>query len=202
KDSLTNLVEIFNKIETDAVSGKTLAPENGNLLAIATGLEYEDRFDRMGENFVTVAATTCLGVKKDAYKKIGGFKDYSTGEATGEDWDFSKKFTDNGFKIFHSNRIRVHHNHKKDSIKKWFSRRIHHSGYRVTHKRKHDQIFEEYFSLPMFIETTFLLSIPVAMRMYKKSSKWQVLFLPVFAILRNFAWFLGVMKELVNPIDY
>ena len=195
-DAIQTIVKIFNTMETDAISGKTLAPKHGNLLGIATGLEYEDRFNRMGENYVDIAATTCLSVRKEAFKAIGGFKDYSLGEATGEDWDFSKKFTRSGFKIFHTNKVQVYHNHRSDSIKKWFSRRIEHSGYRVTHKRRHGQVFEEYFSIRMFIATTLLLCIPIAMRMYKRSKRGEVFALPHFAMLRNIAWLIGVTKEL------
>ncbi len=201
RNAISNLVKLFNEIETDAISGKTLAPENGNLLGIATGLEYEDRFNRMGEGYVSVAATTCFAVRRRAFKKIGGFKDYSLGEATGEDWDFSRKFTKVGLKIFHTNTVCVHHNHKSDSIKKWFSRRIQHCEYRITHKRKYDQVFEEYFSLSMFIDTTFLLSIPVALRMYKESGRWQVAALPIFSILRNIAWFVGMTKGLLGTVE-
>jgi len=197
-NSITNLVRLFNTLETDAISGKPLAPKHGNLLGIATGLEYEDRFNRMGENYVDIAATTCLGIRKEAFKAIGGFKDYSLGEATGEDWDFSKKLTSAGHKIFHTNKVEVFHNHTADSVKKWFKRRVQHSGYRITHRRRYDQVFEEYFSFPMFVETSLLFCIPVALRMYKKSRRWEVLTLPVFAVLRNIAWFIGMTKELVR----
>ena len=128
-DTISILVRIFDTIDTDAISGKPLAPKRGNLLGIATGIEYEDRFNRMGENYVDIAATTCFAVRKEAFKSMGGFKDYSLKEATGEDWDFSKRLTKAGLKIFHSNKVKVHHNHKSDSIKKWFKRRVEHSGY-------------------------------------------------------------------------
>jgi len=199
-DIFTNLIEIFDETSADAVSGKTLAPQHSNLLGMATGLEYEDRFNRMGEDFVTVAATTCFAVKSGPFKTIGGFKDYSTGEATGEDWDFSRKFTKAGFKLFHTNTVRVHHNHKADSIKKWFNRRVQHCEYRITHKRRYNQVFEEYFSPGMFIDTTIFLSIPVALRMYNQSGRWEVLTLPIYAILRNVAWFAGTIKGLMKPV--
>ena len=197
-NTITMLVKLFNEIETDAISGKPLAPKKGNLLGIASGLEYEDRYNRMGENFVGIAATTCFAVKKEPFKAIGGFKDYSLGEATGEDWDFSKKFAVAGFKIFHTNKVEVYHNHKSDSIKKWFGRQVEHSGYRVTHRRRYGEVFEQYFSVPMFIDTTLLFAIPIALRMYKKSKRPEVLALPVFAFLRNIAWLIGVTKELVT----
>lgn len=198
KDTLLNIIKIFDEKDTNAISGKTLAPKEGNLLGITTGLEYEDRFNRMGENYVDVAATTCFAVQRSAFEKIGGFEDYSKNEATGEDWDFSRKFTKSGFKIFHTNKVQVHHNHKNDTIKKWISRRIEHSEYRIAHKRKYGEVFEQYFSPRMFTETTILFSIPVALRMYKKSRRWEVLTLPIFAVLRNIAWFAGVVKGLMS----
>ncbi|MFH1623230.1 MAG: glycosyltransferase [Candidatus Aenigmatarchaeota archaeon] len=196
-DAITTLVRMFGRLGADAISGMTPVPNEGNLVGIATGLEYEDRFLAMGENFVDIAATTCLGVRKAAYDFIGGFKDYSVKEAIGEDWDFSRKLTAAGFRIFHTNRMQVYHNHTNDTLKKWFQRRVEHSGYRVTHKHKHGQLFEQYFTLRMFVETSLLFSVPVALRIYLRTGKWQALTLPVFAILRNIAWFTGVVKELV-----
>ncbi len=196
--TITTLIKMFDEIETDAISGKTLAPEKGNLLGIATGLEYEDRFNRMGENYVSIAATTCLAIRKEAFKSIAGFKDYSLKEPLGEDWDFSRRFTSSGYKIFHTNKIQVHHNHASDSVKTWLKRRISHSSYRVTHKRKYGEMFEEYTSRRMFIDTSILLCIPVALRMYKESGRWEAFSLPIFAFLRNFVWFIGMIKGLTR----
>ena len=197
-EAIATLVRMLESTGADAVSGMTLVPDEGNLVGIATGLEYEDRFLAMGENFVSVAATTCLGARKAAYDAVGGFKDYSVKEAVGEDWDFSRRLTEAGFRIFHTNRVQVYHHHTNDTLKKWFQRRMEHSGYRVTHKHKHGQLFEQYFSLRMFVETSLLFSVPVALRIYLRTGKWQALTLPVFAILRNIAWFTGVVKELVD----
>jgi GT2 family glycosyltransferase len=189
---------MFETMDVDAISGMPLVPAEGNLVGITTGLEYEDRFLAMGENFVDIAATTCLGVRKAAYDAVGGFKDYSVKEAIGEDWDFSRKLTAAGFRLFHTNKVRVYHHHTNDTLKKWFQRRVEHSGYRVVHKHKHGQVFEQYFSLRMFVETGLLFSVPVALRIYIRTGKWQALTLPVFAVLRNIAWFTGVVKELAS----
>jgi GT2 family glycosyltransferase len=196
--TLGSIVSLFEEVDTDAISGKPLVPSDGNLLGIATGLEYEDRFDQMGEGFVGIAATTCLAVKASAFRKFGYFKDYSTGEATGEDWDYSKRFTLAGFRIFHTNKVEVFHHHTNDSVKKWFSRRVEHSEYRITHKRRHGEVFEQYFSLRMFIETSLLFSVPVAIRAYIRYGRPEVLTLPAFALLRNFAWFCGIVKGLMK----
>jgi GT2 family glycosyltransferase len=197
-DAIATLARMFVSMDTDAISGIPLVPSEGNLVGIATGLEYENRFIAMGENFVDVAATTCLGVRRSAYDAVGGFKDYSVKEAIGEDWDFSRKLTAAGFRLFHTNRVQVYHHHTNDTLKKWFQRRVEHSGYRVTHKHKHGQIFEQYFSLRMFVETSLLFSVPVALRIYLRTGKWQAFSLPVFAVLRNIAWFMGMVKELAN----
>jgi len=197
-DAIATLVRMFEAIGADAISGMPLVPNSGNLVGIATGLEYEDRFLAMGEKFVDIAATTCLGVRKAAYDAAGGFKDYSVKEAIGEDWDFSRKLTATGFRIFHTNTVQVYHHHTNDTLKKWFQRRVEHSGYRVTHKHKYGQIFEQYFSLRMFVETSLLFSVPVALRIYLRTGKWQALTLPLLAVLRNIAWFTGVVKELVG----
>jgi len=197
-NTITTFVRMFETAGIDAISGMPLVPNEGNLVGIATGLEYEDRFLAMGEGFVDIAATTCLGVRKAAYDAVGGFKDYSVKEAIGEDWDFSSKLTAAGFRIFHTNTVQVYHHHTNDTLKKWFQRRVEHSGYRVTHKHKYGQIFEQYFSLRMFVETSLLFSVPVALRIYLRTGKWQALTLPVFAVLRNIAWFTGVVKELVG----
>jgi len=197
-DAIATLVRMFETAGMDAISGMPLVPNEGNLVGIATGLEYEDRFLAMGEDFVDVAATTCLGVRKAAYDAVDGFRDYSVKEAIGEDWDFSRKLTASGFRLFHTNRVQVYHHHTNDTLKKWFQRRVEHSGYRVTHKHKHGQIFEQYFSMRMFVETSLLFSVPVALRIYVRTGKWQALMLPVFAMLRNIAWFTGMVKELID----
>lgn len=197
-DAISTLARMFGNMDTDAISGMPMVPDNGNLVGIATGLEYEDRFLEMGENYVDVAATTCLGVRKAAYDAVGGFEDYSLKEAVGEDWDFSRKLTAAGFRIFHTNKVRVYHNHVNDTMKRWFQRRVEFSGYRVTHKHKFGQVFEQYFSLRMFVETSVLFGVPVALRIYFRTGKWQALTLPVFATLRTIAWFVGVVKELAN----
>jgi GT2 family glycosyltransferase len=147
---------------------------------------------------VDIAATTCLGARKAAYDAVGGFRDYSMKEAIGEDWDFSRKLTAAGFRLFHTNMVQVYHHHTNDTLKKWFQRRVEHSGYRVVHKHKHGQLFEQYFSLRMFVETGLLFSVPVALRIYIRTGKWQALTLPVFAVLRNIAWFTGMVKELAG----
>jgi len=194
RDSIKNLVDTFKRTGADVVSGKTLAPSKGNLLGIVTGLEYEDRFNQMGEKFVNVAATTCLGIRKNVFNKVGGFRVYSKTElAVGEDWDFSARLRKKGYTIYHTNKVRVIHDHGDESLGHWFKRRIQHSKYRIIHKKRYGKLADEYSSWKMLISTTFLFAIPVVIRMFPKTKNFKLFALPFFAFLRNIAWFIGMI---------
>ena len=147
----------------------------------------------MGENFVSIAATTCFAVKTNVFKEIGGFEDYTSGEATGEDWDFSKKLTSNNFKIFHTNKVQVIHEHNSDTLKKYLYRAYMHARYRPVHMKKHKQGFDEYMTRSLFIKTFFLLSIPQTLSILVKKREPKILLLPFITILRNFAWLIGLV---------
>ncbi|MBD3155542.1 MAG: glycosyltransferase [Candidatus Aenigmarchaeota archaeon] len=194
EDAIEKLVDLFKKLDVHAISGKTLAPKHGNLLGTVTGWEYEDRFNQMGEGYVSVAATTCLGVLKDAFEDVGGFQDYSRGEATGEDWDFSTRLVLKGYKIYHTNKVLVTHEHGDESLGHWFKRRIQHSKYRIVHKKKYGKLADEYSSWKMLISTTFLFCIPVVIRMFPKVRDIRIFSLPFFAFLRNIAWSVGMIS--------
>lgn len=199
KDSIEKLVEVLEETKADAVSGKTLAPRKGNLLGVVTGLEYEDRFDQMGEGFVDVAATTCFGVRKESFKNSGGFKVYShTERAVGEDWDFSMKFRQMGYKIYHTNKFQVFHEHNDETLSHWLMRRFQHSKYRMKHYKKYKKSADQYSSWKMFVSSTLLLSFPTVFRVIKKSGDFRILALPYFALLRNFAWMLGFIVGLME----
>jgi len=191
-NSIEQLLQVFKDTRADAVSGMPTAPKHGNLLGYITGLEYEDRFIRMGEGWVSIAATTCLGMKRDAFVKIGGFQDYTTGEATGEDWDFSAKFHKAGFKIFHTNKARFVHEHGGDTFWKYLVRRYHHARYRPTHAKVHKQTFEEYATPSFVISSTLLLCIPQTIRILMRNKDPRILLLPFLSIPRTITWLLGV----------
>lgn len=198
EDAVEKLVEIFNRHDTDAVSGKPLAPKKSNLLGVATGLEYEDRFNQMGEGFVTVAATTCLGVKKEAFEKTGGFRDYSKNEATGEDWDFSTRLIKNGYKIYHTNQVVGTHEHVSDKLLFWFKRHMEHMKYRVVHYRQYRKLSDEYSSWKMFLTSSIFLGLPVIFRMYPRTKNPKLFALPFFAFLRTSAWLIGFIDGILE----
>jgi len=198
KDTIVKLIKTFKEHDVDAVSGKPLTPKKSNLLGLVTGLEYEYRFDQMGEGYVDVAATTCLGVRRRAFQKVGGFKDYTKGEATGEDWDFSARLRKGGFKIYHTNKVQVFHMHTSEPLWTWFKRRIKHSRYRITHYRRYGQAADQYMSWGGLITTTLLLNIPVTIKIYKKTRNSKIFFLPLYGLLRNVAWLIGVIAGLLD----
>jgi len=193
RDTVERLVEMFARIGTDAITCKPLAPASAGTgtLDFATLLEYEDRYDRMGESFVDVAATTCFAVKKNVFTAAGGFVDYTTGEATGEDWDFALRMRRHGFKIFHTNQIGVVHNHVSNGMWDYLKRQYLHARYRITHKRRYARYTDEYATASMFVTSTILLCIPVIFRMYKKTKDLRLLALVPISFLRMFAWLIG-----------
>jgi len=197
-NTIEKLIDIFSETGADAVSGKPLAPRNGNLLCYLTGLEYEHRFDKMAENWVTIAATTCFAVKKGVFEKVGSFEDYTSGEATGEDWDFSKNLTSRGFKLFHTNQVEVIHEHGSDSLMKFLYRHYMHARYRPVHYKKHKQGFDEYMTISLFIKTFILLSIPQTISILIKKRDPRILLLPGISFLRNFAWGIGIIIGLIK----
>lgn len=198
KNSIKNLVKVFKETGADGVTGKPLAPRNANLLGIVTGWEYEDRFDQMGECYVDVAATTCFGVLKRPFKSIGGFVDYSQNEAIGEDWDFSSRLRLKGYTIYHTNNVEVFHEHKSEKLGEWFKKRILHSKYRITHLKKYKRFTDQYSDWMMIISSSFFLSIPILIRVYKKRKDLRALALPFYAFIRTVAWSIGTILGFIR----
>lgn len=197
-NSIQNLVKTFKEQKTDAVTGKPLAPRKGNLLGTVTGWEYEDRFDQMGECFVDVAATTCFGVLKKPFNITGGFIDYSQNEAIGEDWDFSTRFRRKGYKIYHTNKVEVYHEHISEKLSDWFKKRILHAKYRITHLKKYEKFTDQYSGLSMIVSSSFLLSLPIVIRVFRKKKDSRVFVLPFFAFLRTIAWSIGTVLGFIR----
>jgi GT2 family glycosyltransferase len=198
ENSVKNLLEVFKKTGADAISGKPLGAQKSNFLGYIVGLEYENRFERMGERYVDVAATTCLAVKKDVFNTINGFNEYSIGEAIGEDWDFSIRLTKAGFKIFHTNKVEVFHEHGSDTLKKYLMRQSQHATYRVHHFKKFKKITDSYSNSGFFVSSMLLLGIPASIRIFEKTKDIKVfIFLPLISFLRTIAWFYGMLLGMI-----
>ena len=194
KGTISSLVKILEENKADAISGKSLTPTRSNLLGYVTGLEYEYRFEKMGEGFVDVAATTCLMISRKAFNHIGGFVDYSEGEAVGEDWDFSTKLVMQKFKIFHTNKVEFYHVHSSDTLRKYLKRQYQHARYRVTHFRRYKQATDKYTRPDILISSIFLFNLVPALKIYEKTKDIKVLILlPAISLLRSLAWICGAV---------
>jgi GT2 family glycosyltransferase len=191
RDTVARIVKMFRDIETDGITCKPLTPKDAGILDFATLLEYEDRYDQVGENYVNVAATTCFAVKRSVFRAMHGFVDYTSGEATGEDWDFGLRMSKKGYRIFHTNKIGVLHRHTSKGLWDYLKRQYMHARYRVTHKRRYVRYTDEYASTSMFITSTLLLCAPVIVRMHKKVRSLKLLVLMPISFLRSFVWLIG-----------
>jgi len=198
KDSIRKLVETFKKHEVDAVSGKPLAPIKSNIIGTITGLEYEDRFDQMGEGYVDVAATTCLGILKKSFQKIKGFNDYSKSEATGEDWDISAKLRREGFKIYHTNEVVGYHEQISNNLMYYLKRQRLHAEYRAKHYKRYGKASDQYSNWKMIISSTILLSIPTMIRVYRKIKNPKIFILPIISFLRSIFWLMGLISGMIK----
>jgi len=198
KDSISKLVKIFKKHRIDAVSGKPLAPRKSNILGLVTGLEYEDRFDQMGEGYADVAATTCFGVLRQSFQKVRGFEDYTEGEATGEDWDFAMKLRQENCKIFHTNEVEGYHEQVSDSLIRYLSRQRLHSEYRAKHYKRYKKAADQYSSWRMILSSTILLSLPTVIRVYRRTKNPKIFVLPFISFLRSIFWLIGLIGGMIK----
>lgn len=202
EDSVSGLVNIFQHKKIDAVSGKPLAYEKANLLCFVTGLEYEDRFEQMGEGFIDVAASTCLGIKRDVFFDVGGFVDYSNGDAIGEDWDLSARLRNKGYSIYHTNKVQVFHEHNSKSLLYYLKRQYGHANYRITHYRKYKRTADQYSSRAMLLSATLLLGLPATIRILRRTKNLKTLILPPVSMLRTAAWFSGAAAGIFSLKKY
>jgi glycosyltransferase involved in cell wall biosynthesis len=199
RNTVGNLIKTFEKTKADAISGKALGPQKSNFLGYIVGLEYENRFERMGEGYVDVAATTCLAVNKDVFNKLRGFREYSVGEAIGEDWDFSFRLYKAGFKIYHTNGVEVFHEHGNDTLKRYLMRQYQHAAYRVVHFRRFGKITDSYSNKGFFISSMLFFDIPAAIRLYDRTGDIKVFIcLPLISFLRTMAWICGMFSGMIK----
>ena len=185
-DAIQQLVAVFQATMADAVSALPLAPREteSDRLNYLLGLEYEERIRSMGEGWVSVAATTGLGVKKEAFAALGGFvTEFSRG--IGEDWIFSRSLVNKGFKIWHSNRVGLYH-FTAETFKKYLTKQAWHAGYRVVHFQRFKETTDSYTT---FLPTTLLMcNIPLAVRLLKRRKDPAALLLFPLTLARNAVW--------------
>lgn len=185
-DAIANLVDIFQQKKADAVSCLPLVPPRSqtDLLNYLLGLEYEVRIAGMGEGWVDVAATTGLGVTREAFDAVDGFVT-AFARGTGEDWIFSQELVQKGYKIWHSNRVGLYH-YTAETFRKYLNKQAWHAGYRVDHYRKYGRTTDSYTTFLPY--TIALCNLPLTARLLHKTRAPSVLLLPPLTFVRNIVW--------------
>lgn len=190
-DAMQQTVDVFQTTKADAVSALPLAPRKteSDLLNYLLGLEYEERIRAMGEGWVDVAATTGLGVRREAFAALGGFvTEFSRG--IGEDWIFSRQLVARGFKIWHSNRVGLYH-FTAETFKKYLAKQAGHAGYRVVHFQRFKETKDSYTT---FLPTTLLMcNIPLVFRLWKRRKDPAILWLFPLTLVRNVVWVVAAL---------
>jgi GT2 family glycosyltransferase len=175
-DCIEHMVKIFEEKDVDAISGLPAVPprEESSFLNHLLGVEYEERIRAMGENYVSVAASTCFAVKKDTFDRLGGFTEMFKG-GIGEDWHFSTVMTKQGYRIWHTNKAQIYH-YTAETFFKYLKKQFYHSWYRVYHTKKFGKARDEYPLLKLNLK--------------KYDTKEKIIF-PFFYLLRLCVWILG-----------
>lgn len=185
-DAIEKLVDVFSATKADAVSALPLVPARmkSSLLNYLLGLEYEERIRAMGEGWVNVAATTGLGVTREAFAAVGGFvTEFSRG--IGEDWIFSEELTRRGFKIWHSNEVGLYH-FTAETLNKYLKKQAWHAGYRVVHYGRYKRATDSYTTfLPA---TVFLCNLPLSVSLLRRRKDPASLLLVPLTLIRSAVW--------------
>lgn len=187
-DYLTNVSKVFEEKNADAVSGMTLPSPESNFIGYLTGLEYEARFNSMGDGYVSVAASTCLSVRKEAFLDVDGFIEIFNDKAVGEDWDLSARLVQKGFKIYHSNLVKVFHD-TSDSLLSYLRSQFYHAFYRPIHSKRYGRYSDEYSGF--ILSSVLLLNIPYTLRLYGRTNNIKTLALIPLSIIRSMVWLIG-----------
>jgi len=218
KDGVKELVKVFEKVDADGITGTPFTPKDSGTLDYIVGLDYEYRFEKMGESFVDVAATTIFAIKKKVFFKIGGF-DVRFKRATGEDWDFSAKMRKKGFTIFHTQKVKGYH-YTAERVCPYLKKQYHHAKYRVEHAMEHKQTADQYtkpymiiqsflwllmlffiFSPPLFILIfliTILWNMPEAIELYRRTGDARLLLLIPLSSVRSIYWLAGAIVGFIE----
>ncbi|MBI2857773.1 MAG: glycosyltransferase [Chloroflexi bacterium] len=185
-DAIEKLVGLFAETGGDAISTLPIAPKRNetDLLNYLLGLEYEERIRAMGEGWVNVAATTGLGVRRAVFDKVGGFvTEFSRG--VGEDWIFSCEMLQRGYKIWHTNKVKLHH-YTAESFRKYLAKQAGHAGYRVIHYKRYKKMKDSYTTfLPLNL---LLCNVPLSLKLATRTRDPAVLALIPLSLVRNFVW--------------
>lgn len=219
RNFLRGMIKIFNEKKVDAITGMTLPYPKTNFFDFLIQSEYSERFYQMGEGFVDCMATTCMAVKKDVFKNVNGFSEISKKQAIGEDFDFSAKLMKKGFKIWHSNRLKVYHLCATQP-KKYFIEQYRHAKYRVKHFKQHKIMTDKYARpsiviqpflflllplsvfysvlLPIILLMIFFWPLPSVIRIFRRVKKIKIFLLLPISFIRSIFWLVATIKGLLE----
>ena len=214
---LKRLEEIF-ETGADAVTGVPITPKEASLLEWVLSQEYEQRFYDMGDCYVDCAATTCMAVKKKVFERVGFDESISTKQALGEDFLFSFNLIKKGYKIFHTNELKVYH-YFYSSFKKYLIEQMKHTEFRVILAKRHGKLTDKYTNpIPrlqtflwllfpisfiwyeLFIPTIILLflwQLPTAIKIFLRTKKFRSFLLLPVSVVRSLFWLVGVLKGII-----
>jgi GT2 family glycosyltransferase len=175
------IVNLFTTKDIDIISGLPCAPprKETDFLNLLLGVDYESRILQIQEGYVSVAAGTCMCVKKDVFFDIGGF---ITTQTFGEDWYFSSEAIQKGYKIWHTNKARIYH-YTGENLVKYLKKQYKYAHYRIFHAKKFKRMKDEYVLL------NFNLS---KLRIYEK------LFYLLLVVTRGFIWIAGAVFGVIK----
>jgi GT2 family glycosyltransferase len=191
KNCIEEIVKCFKKYEADAVSCIPVAPprKRSSILNYLLGLTYEDAIRNMREGFVDVAASTGFGIKKSVFLKSGGFiENFKAG--IGEDWFLSADMVRKGYKIWHSNKVKIYH-YTASSLKGYLKKQFFHAWYRIYHFKKFRRVRDSYTRFSMLVQSGLFLLLflsPIWIYILISLNVSYYFYMFFFILLLTFFW--------------
>ncbi len=222
-DKLVNLFSGFEKSDSTvvAITGLQVASKRNSLLNWLVGLDYEERIKSMGESLVDVGASTIIAIKAKIFREINGFIGFSVGE----DWNFSEKLSKKGYKIYHTNKIKIYH-YTVSSFFGYLKKQFKYTWYRVYHFKKYKKMTDSYTKPSMIMQTglfflliTYILisyfvnfhfityiiflliffwDIPIVLRVFERTKDMKVLLFLPLSFIRSFVRAIAVIKGFLD----
>lgn len=232
REGISNLVKVFKETDADIVVGCSIpSKSSAHLFTYLLGLEYAEREKNMGEGYVDAGVILYFGIKREVLEEVGGFPLKGASIDTGNlyfdsgfaDWDFCGMLKEKGYKIWHTNRVRVYHIYQTDFLS-YFKKQFRQAWYRVAYLKRFKKIKEGYTTYRMVGQPILIFLMPIwtlaglivsslwfnliyisllliffwntgfALRAYWNTKDLNVFFLLPISFVRSFAWTLGVIK--------
>lgn len=233
---ISNLIKVFEKTDADVIIGSSIASRKvAPLFTYLLNIEYEDRERNMGEGIVDAGATTYFAIKRSVLDKVGGFPLKSTSFKKGNmyfesgfaDWDFCGQLKEKGFKIWHTNSVKVYHVYQTKTLS-YFKKQFIQAWYRVAYLKRFRRVREGYstakmgmqlllipplliwlllglFSNPAWYAALFInlliiffWDIDVVWRYIKRKGDKKALLIFPISFVRSFSWFFGAVKGFID----